>query len=631
LKRALLIGVREDDPQQRLQPGPGLAAMEALLGELGGWTITRVEGDQATRAGILEALRVVELGIGPRDTFMLYYFGHAGVVEIADLPPPLGQRPVFYITTLRSRAASRLDAILDVELSLALARIDALCHDVSVILDCCHAARIVRGPGWVLTNSPEWIREVAEQTRDCEDLLAPESHSTIVRLTASSSLRWGYARRADDGHLGRLTRTFVELVREAMPAHDRLTWDSVVHRVREQVIWEMGSEDQWVTLAGPRERVLFSQRRAEPATAVAFVPHESAPGGWIRAGVLQGVKVGDEWGLAELTLDEHLRPRSRARVRVSAVELNRARVELVGEDPDEINGEQLTAPPGTSAILLGKRDRSAVLVEAPSSVRAAVEASSLLRPADADESSILAKLRHEGERLLLESLTDDFAPVSLRADRRGVAAAIEGLEDWARARTLLEIAESHPQRRSSILRVSWGLVGAGRGRGSELPLEQSEPLRVGDRVHFGVTHTGRHGDWFVSAVEIGVDGRPRLRSASEPEGYELRGGHTIALGLREHRRHDGFELCWPADIARDRPRPVTVLFLASPRPIQLGHLVRGLGPELPRFADPPRRRGDRGKLSAPRPRTGPEQIYEWGWLRIRYQLDPSGVSSSSKG
>lgn len=613
MKLALLIGVRDQNPEQPLEPGPSLAAIEGLLTELGGWTCVRVDGAASTRTGILDGLRRSERTIGPDDTFLFYFFGHGGVVEIEDLPPPLGRRPVFYVAAVHTDASSSFEAVLDVELSLALARIDAICGNVSVILDSCYSARLLRGPAWKLRSSPAWVRQVAEQTGDGEGLLAPESHPHIVRLAAASSLRWAYAEAVPGGRLGRLTRAFVEVVREAMPHVDRLTWDALAHRAREQVIWQLGCEDQWVTLAGPRDRLLFSRRAAAPARTVGFVPYESKPGGWIRAGALQNVQIDDEWGLAELTVDDRLRPRWRARMRVTNVELNRAMVEPLA--PLEI-----TPPPGTSAHLLAAHRRHAVITEGPVALRSAVDASSLLRAADEAESTWLARLSAEHDHLAVRPRSSGRAATSFSTSAPGIAAAIDLLEDWARAQLLLELLESHPAARSQTIRVSWNYAHSRR----RLPLDDPQlRMHIGDRVHFQVSHVGGHGDWFVSAIELGVDGRPALINASEPEGHEIRPGDTIELGRRGAFRHDGFELTWPVGLAADRPRPVTILFLASPRPIELGHLAGsprrdGLLP----FVRAPRRARVRGRLAASRPRMGPEPIGAWAWQTIHYQLDP---------
>src|SRR5690606_5090936 len=120
-------------------------------------------------------------------------------------------------------------------------------------------------------------------------------------------------------------------------------------------------------------RLLFSRQEAPPLRTVGFVPDESGDGGWVRAGVLQGVRVGDEWTLTELTLDEQLRPCARARMRVTEVDLNRARLESITAGVD-----MRAIPPGTSAVLARVAERERVVVDGPPALREAVERSTWL-------------------------------------------------------------------------------------------------------------------------------------------------------------------------------------------------------------------------------------------------------------
>ncbi|HVI03754.1 MAG TPA: hypothetical protein VM869_33910, partial [Enhygromyxa sp.] len=388
--------------------------MQSLLDELGGWTMTRIAGGVVDRDAVLAALANWEAEIEPDDAALLYFVGHGGVVEIRDLPAPLGGRPVFYVATERPGAKWQFEGILDVELSLVVARVDRICANVTVIVDSCYSARTVRGPAWVLERSPAWLRELdtALDRNDCDALLHPTSHPRVVRLAGSSSLRMSFADPTDEGHLARLTGLFVDVVREAGNDIGRLTWDAVAHRVREQAIWRSGCEEQWVSLAGPRQRLVFSRDEAPLPRTVGFVPHE--PGaGWIRAGALQGVELGDEWGLAALTLDDGLQPRWIARMRVTEVDLSRAA--LV-----QIDGNDVHAAPGTSAWLLEAETRELVRVDGPDALREAVARSAWLSPVGHGDSR-LAICQSDQNRIELRAEDDQYAPSTFRADARGRA------------------------------------------------------------------------------------------------------------------------------------------------------------------------------------------------------------------
>lgn len=619
MRHALLVGVADEDPQQVFRPGPSLDAIAGLLRDLGGWTITRIEGREADRDTILTALENLAAAVEPDDCVLLYCIGHGGVVHIHDLPPPLGGRSVFYLASFRP-GARRFEGVLDIELSLVLARVDRICGNVTVLIDSCYSARMVRGPAWDCHESPPWLRELASRLpdpSDCDALLHPSSHPSIVRLAGSSSLRMSYADRRDDGHLGRLTSLVCELVREAKLRIDHLTWDTLSHRVREQAIWRLGCEEQWVSLAGPRSRLLFSTREAPPARTVGFVPRESGEGGWIRAGALQGVQIGDEWTLTELTLDEHLQPRPRARLRVTGVDLNRALLEPIASDPSA-----RSIAPGTSAWLAGAAMREAVVVDGPAMLREAVERSAWLRVADKPEIGF-ASIRSDDDAVEVTPMRDEFAGARFAAEPHGLASAIERIEDWACARRLLDIAGARSGTEPSGPLTL--LVERERGPGlhvERLSLDQRHHLWAGDRVRLTVRCADTRDGWFVSPILIDVAGRPKLIDESEPDGREVVSRDVVTLGDNPHRRQQGVELSWPGDIVADRSRPLTIVVLASRRPIVMGHLVArprgGIPSDVPRR---PRARA-RAHLSQPRPRTGPELATDWTAWVVRLELDP---------
>ncbi len=615
MKRALLIGVAEVDPTEQFEPGPSLRAMQSLLDELGGWAITRVAGVAASRGAVLAALAKWESEIEPDDVALLYFVGHGGVVEIRDLPPPLGGRPVFYVATARPDANWRFEGVLDVELSLVVARVDGVCANVTVIVDSCYSARTVRGPAWVLERPPAWLRELDTQLdrSDCDALLHPTSHPRVVRLAGSSSLRMSFADPTDEGHLARLTGLFVDVVRKAGDDLGRLTWDAVAHCVREQAIWRSGCEEQWVSLAGPRQRLVFSRDEAPLPRTVGFVPQ--GPGiGWIRAGALQGVELGDEWGLAALTLDEQLQPRWIARMRVTEVDLSRAAL-------TQVDGDDLDAALGASAWLLEAETRMRVGVDGPDVLCEAVARSAWLSPVVGHGDELSATLcRADHDRLELQSEDDRFAPASFRADERGRAQAIELAEDWARSRRLLAVAGKRADPGAPI-RLSLSPARGAATRLQALPTSEAARLHVGDRLNLIVRSHAR-ASWFVTLVGIDVAGRPTLLDAAEPDGREILAGERYELGELRSARNRGFEPSWPVGVDGDRPRRAALILLASRRPIALGHLIND---SLERRSNGKARRrpaATRRLLSEPRPRTGPELAPDWCAQVFHYWLDP---------
>lgn len=608
-----MVGAIDGRPKYRLEPWPSLELMRGLLQELGDWTIEVVEGWDVERERVLAALRQLEAEVEPGDSVLFYFFGHGGVVRFTDGPAELGLRPVFYLSLARRETDRELIGLLDVELSQSLRRIDAVCQNVTAILDCCHAALSVRGREVRQVQAPRWVHAVpipeASEPRPSGD-----GHPRIVRLAATSAFHTAFARRSTSTErLGLLTEGFAAVVREAGLAQGRLTWDAVTHRVREHAIQARGYEEQWVTLAGPRNRLLFSREEAPLPRTVGFVAGADPRHGWLRAGLLQGVNVGDKWGIVALTLDAKGQPQILAQARVVETDLNRARVELHAQ----VDGARLAD--GSSAMILRARERYPVLVEGSAEdLRQGLDASALLRvgvPEDpAPIARVVARAASSQPTLLLRREADGLEPVPLE----GGVQALALLEDWGRSQLLIDSVKHCPWPATrKPVDLAWGACDGERD--VTLPPAGAE-LREGQQIFFVLSHAGLSPEpWYVCAIEMDVTGRPILLSASEPEGREVQPRQTIYLGRLHHGHHAGFQLRWPELIPRDQPRPVTVLFLMSLRPIELGHLVQT--PPEPSVGGgegwgPPLRDGE--PISFP-----PAPSSKWAWTRVSYQLRPS--------
>jgi hypothetical protein len=583
MKHALLVEVPDWDAVEGPRPSSSAATMAALLDELGGWSIVECTGTAATRQGVLAALDRLLGTCGPHDACLFHFFGHGGMARFPELGGELGARPRLYLATLRPPGAPRV-GVLDFEVSAVLTRLDAICGNVTAIIDCCHSGSMVRSAP---SEPPAWLSAVArtEGERERAQLLAAESHPRIVRLCGASSLRTAYARPSSEGPCGLVTRWFVDVVREAELRCDRLTWDAVAHRIREGASRERGTEEQRVVLAGPRHRLVLSAHTVPLPRSAAYVPMGAAEGGphrgWLRAGALQGVRVGDRWSLAALTLDDALAPRFVADLRIERVELDLAEVSVV---PGAATALEL--PAGTTACLREVEARMPVAVEAPDAVASAIERSGWLCRAPLDAAGVARVVVHErepGGSTALELLEPD-GRASWRTTATGIEAVralIELLEDRARAARLRSAIEAlAPSAAADVpLRLRWGFVGPGE-RLVALPSPAAAPgarphLHAGDRVWLELAHEGATPPhWFSSVIELGADGRPRLLNTREPEGLELAPGSTVHLGLRGERRREGLRLVWPAGVPESGPRPVTLVVLASHRPLPLGHLVR---------------------------------------------------------
>lgn len=579
-RHALIIGV----------PGGGVNVslarrrLQPALERLGFDTISHCSEREATRAGILAAFEQLAEQCGPGDAAFVHYFGHGGRARFTDL---LSDQVFGYVTTTKATRGAGFEAILDVELSAYFSDLEQRCGNVTVMLDCCYSGELVRSRGRqrdVALSSlreqeaPGWAR--AALTRD-DRTLALDSHPGILRLCGASPKREAYAAVRSGRHIGRLTEAFLAALEDIGEDWRSLYWEALGHRLREHVVETLEMEGQWVAMAGPVERRLFSTETVDAPGCVSFVPGEEAGRGWLRAGWHQGVSVGDRWSLFDprvpVANEGADRPQSLLELRVTKVGRNRADVEF---DPLAAEEPQLHA--GMPAAPLALASPIGVAMEgAPQNLAEGLESSAWLRAASPDEVHALA------------------VDASAQLD-----SALAQLEDRAR----LQVLERSWAERSASdcpLRFAWSLAD---NRDQDLP-EQGACLPAGARVCISLELPADAPplSWFVSVVLVEPGGGLRLLNTRMPEGIELSPGDRESIGWRVGRAGaQGMPLAWPAALESSRlgRAPAKLLFLASRRPIELAHIVRpqlcdrdaalalqGLDPETMRGRKPEHSRG----------------------------------------
>jgi hypothetical protein len=554
-RRALLIGV----------PGGGinvkLAAerLTLVLRRLGFSKIEECTGDRASRAGILAALDRLLEHCEPDDAIFIHYFGHGGRVHFTDL----GDDRVFgYVTCTKNVRGGGFEGVLDIELSSRLTELDARCGNVTVMLDCCYSGELVRsGEDEEEKNvrlashrsepTPDWVRQVLA-TPPKHDL-ALDSHPRILRLCGASAKQEAYAAERGGRHIGRMTEAFLEAIEEAGEHWEQLCWSTFGHRLREHVIAALRMEAQWVALAGPRARRLFSTEIVDLPGTVTFVPADEPGYGWLRAGWLQGVAAGDRWAIIDPRVDAEAGPRIVVTATVESAERSRSRVKLDAE---------ATVPPGAPAIVLAVGERFRVEVD-DLELREHIERSAWLAVGQGAE--VAARVRREGDLFVVESIDGSSLPTHVEGSARTLALLEDRARVWAVLRSL---AGNEPT--ACPVRWRWSLIDS-----PEAPLPESgASLQVGERVRIDLElPDGPPWNWFVSVVLIDPAGRPRLLNTRMPEGIELAPLDSEVIGVRRGRRGaQGIELRWPSDVD-GQEGPASLLLLTSRRPIELGHLV----------------------------------------------------------
>lgn len=545
VRRALLIGVSGGGinvalAERRLRPA---------LERLGFDEISVCSDGQATRAGMLAAIdRLLDVA-EPGDAVFMHYFGHGGRVRFVDLE----HEQVFgYLTC--TRQTREFEVVLDIELSRRLTRLDARCGNVTVMLDCCHSGEIVRerqaaaAPGAARElPAPAWARAALQAEPELE--LAIDSHPGIVRLCGASPKREAFAATRGGRHIGRMTEAFLAALDEAGDDWPQLSWQTFGHRVREHVIGALDMEGQWVALAGPRARRLFSRECVRLPGSVSFIPADEPGRGYLRVGWQQGIEVGDRFALIDPRVGAE-GPRTVGVAEVLAVQRNRADV-----DCGEV---ELRA--GTPAVLL--RAAAPLRVAADDAeLGDALATSPWLARADAGAD---AQLRRDGDRLVVS--VADRCPARVPADQ--LAAAVITLEHHARVRALLRNLAAQQPHDSPL---SWRVQILGDPPST---LTDGATLDAGTRIAIELRlATGDVFHWFVHVLLIDPVGRLSMLNPRMPEGIELAPGDVEQLGVRFGRRgSQGITLRWPAS-ADASIGPVSLLMLASRRPIELGHLV----------------------------------------------------------
>jgi hypothetical protein len=545
-KRAILIGV----------PGGGInvdLAVERLTPVLHalGFTVAQCQGNAATRDGILAALdRLIEIS-EPGDAALIHYFGHGGRVQFTDHD---SDRVFGYVTCTKS-VRGVFEGVLDIELSDRMTQLDARCGNVTVMLDCCFSGELVRASDAASAPpvshrrepAPDWVRSLALEQAPGKADLALDSHPRIVRLCAASPKREGFAAVRGGRNIGRLTEALLDALEEVGDDWPKLCWATIGHRLREHVVDALAMEGQWVALAGPQARRLFSTQTIELPGSVGFLPGDDPGQGWLRAGWQQGVMVGDRWGVLDPCAGEGVRILAEAEV--TKVDRNRAELRLLAPSPSALRL-------GMPAIVLALHEP--MLVAGMDDSR--LGGSAWLRGSSDAETAV----RREGAALVIESSSHPRARVI------GDGEAIALLEDRARVHVLLRSLATH-EPSECPLAWRWSLVDS---PARPLP-ESGATLRSGDRIRVDLSLPADAPpfNWFVSVLLVDVAGRPRLLNTRMPEGLELAPGDSEVIGVRPGRRGaQGLELRWPDAVIADEG-PACLLILASRRPIELAHLV----------------------------------------------------------
>ncbi|MDN3025893.1 caspase family protein [Streptomyces sp. S.PB5] len=562
MRRALLIG-----SQTRGLRGVHAdveVMREALTGF--GFTVLSATGRDATTDAIVSHYRGLVEDTGPDDTAVVYYSGHGGrlrnplAVQDRTLPTWLQ-----YIvpTDCDDRSGRRARCVLAEELTQLQMQLTDRSRNVTVILDCCHAARMSRS-GTALPKAedqlafPEddlvrrWREARADRPR------GGEANPYAVRVVACAPDQSAY--EVDDMRLGRrhgvLTSALVRLLTEADVG--ALTWLDVLETVRTSI--PVDALPQRPDVEGPADRLLFSLSERDGhgvlpvrvREGVAVLP---------RAAVL-GVAVGDRYELFEPGTEIRLAEAVVERVRAGdAVLALKGGAQRAADLPPRVSAWPVDVALGrlpVAVLPVGHRGRDAIAADLWNVAR--------VRPTESTDGALATVRLTDGEHP--EAHVTDAVGQALSVGPLSAETAVHAVRTLAVGESVRRLPSGvdadalQPDVEVTCLRRLPG--------GEEEELTPGEHLFIGDLLILRLTNRAAE-NRYVTVFDVGVLGGVSTLTTADPSGVTLAPGEEYALGPQW--LEEGMPLVWPEEVPRGRAREESFVLVVADRPVdRIGRL-----------------------------------------------------------
>ncbi len=584
-RRAFVIGSETGGLQGVLRDARRM--QQALAGL--GFSVDPCVGPQATRKGILTGYQKLIDACEKGDAAVIYYSGHGGRLRApARHGAPPGDPPT-YVQCLVPHDFDKSEptdfrGILTHELSWLLKRLTDKTENVTVLLDCCHSARMFRGvfrpktlphplhvdvEALVRALERGGIKELSTGPIDLTELGA-QSNPHVVRLAAARSDQsaFEYENKAGES-VGMMTESLLLALADAKGAP--VTWRALAERVRERVL--AIEPQQRPEIEGPASRLLFAlDERAEgDALAVAALGGEKA---LLRGGRIVGVRVGDEYAIMPMSA---LGPSDQGRVAIATViEVRGAdSVAKISYEPDHHK-----PPEGARAfpLKLAPRQRP-VVVDAPEGVRETIAEAFAKSPfvsieaAARAEAPPLVTVRVEGQELTLARPNGELALAPGRFSPGDLSGLKQSLCTMAAAQSVRELEGTRIRGfELDDLEVEWGRVE--QGKTLPLPLTGAA-IADGDHVYLRLKNRGAR-KVYVNILDIGVSDKVTLLSQAFASGVDLEPGDEEKLGAALNDTWTGVRMNWPESVPKDGLRLEEFLLVVTDKPVSL-HQVQQQG------------------------------------------------------
>jgi len=570
-KRALLIGSQTGGLQGADSDAKAVADRLAQLG----FKTELCVKEEATRQGILKRYRSLIEATAAGDAVVIYYSGHGGRVPNPDYQPMTAQgalvSPYYQFIVpfdIEKTTDNDFRGITSQELSALLAQLTKKTKNATVILDCCHSARMSRDldllpkawPRPCFVSIAAHLKELAAQGISL-DAVDVESNPDAVRLVAAGPNESAYEyTNAAGKRVGLLTESFLLAMEEAQGL--KVSWHSLGTRVRERVLSVVPY--QRPEIEGPADRVLFEVETVERTGVLQVILRDGEP--VLQGGRLMGVNVGDEYVIVPMGVENPAPENHIAQATVESVAgaVSKIRVKFCGA--------HTAIPAGANAFpvstTLARRPvrLSAVGAEGKN-LAEAINSSRLVRvAAKEDPAEVLADVAVADGQIYLR----DRSGLSLIEPKPfsddNVALTVSNLDQFARMQALLNLPSGEGANAlATPYQIEWGRVVDGKG---QKLAHSGELLFVGEPIYVRVANQGTDNIHF-SLFDIGLAGRIALLTNSEPSGVEIKPNQDYVFGHKEGVGLIGAKLGWPAGVPKDAPRSETLVAFVSDTPQDL--------------------------------------------------------------
>lgn len=626
--RALLIGSQTEG---LLGTNNDVEAMGALL-ETRGFCITRRLDDEATRQGILEAYKNLITQTKPDDCVLIYYSGHGARAknpEYNENHP--AKSPAYYQfivpTDIYDSTDTDFRGITTHELSSLLAQLTSQTRNVTVILDCCHAALMSRGPEYFVPKAlrRDWYGGISshlDQLRSQGIDVSGRSPGNpyAVGIVACGPNESAYEYGSSTGRrMGILTESLC-IALEEVGQLEHVDWRSVEVRIRNRSQGVFPAQRPMIE--GPAGRVVFGLREVDHAGVLSVVRHGKEA--ILEGGRIFGINIGDQYAIMPMGSAKADSGKKIATATVQAVGGASSKLQI------DLNQGHYELPETALAFPIAKAaKRFPVRVEMEDTggleLRQAIVANTQLDLVEDSSRAEITTVRILGGTIKLYDNTNVLLFEEKPNDQNGITDTIANLCTLGKAEALRNLKGGEgPSRLNVPVEITWGRIEGG----SEHPLSfQGDILYVGESVFIRVINRGTRHVW-VSLFDIGLAGKRTLVNGNlAPLGVELAPNDDYTVGMKDGVLQ-GLALTWPSGLPQDQPRPESVIIMVMDRPHDLRPLQgAGMRPGIRGQRSPLQRLFDQVDTGQTRDigEEGPEADLRYDVHHINFFVDPASA------